>query len=322
MLSGYRHHKSIAGDRSLARHELPLCPLLATSEGRNWLGVRLDEYGSFHATEPEPMPPRNHHVVLIARGHSSYVFQKRLGQNYESAFKPGEMAMIPAGHETTYRGRLASHLRIALSTDILTEAVEQLGRAGTYARPQLQNVFRIEDQCVARLGDICSSELLQSAHPTQDILIESITMALLAHLLRSYGVSIQAHDGCSGSNAAAMRRVLDFMNQPLDDRISLSDLAAVSGISRFHLSRIFKKQFGISPIAYLERTRIERAKDLIQRADLSLAEVAQMVGFADQSHFTRRFKHYAGYTPGAFAREHARRQRPPKANGMDTNGGR
>lgn len=306
MLSGYRHHNFPVGDRCLARRELPDCPHLATSEGRNWLGVRLDEYGAFHATTPEPMPPRDHHVVLIARGHSSYVFQKRFGEVFESAFKPGDMMMIPAGNQTTFRGRLAPHLRIGLSVDILTEAVQQLGRSGTCARPQLKNVFRVEDQCVERLAGIYSSELLQVSHPTQDMLIEYITMALLAHLLRSYGVSIQAHDGSAGSNAAAMRRVMEFMNQPLDSRISLSELAAVSGISRFHLSRIFKKQFGMSPIAYLENTRIERAKALIQRADMSLAEVAQTVGFADQSHFTRRFKHYAGATPGAYAREHAR----------------
>ncbi len=307
MLLGSPHQKDAISGIGLARSQLPYCPRLATSEGRNWTGVLLDEYGPCHAAKAEPMPPRDHHVVLIARGHSSYIFQKRFGQTFESAFKPGDMMMVPAGHEATFRGRLPPHLRIALSVDLLTEAADQLGRAGTYARPQLEHVFRVQDPCVEHLGAIFSSELLQSAHPTQDILIESLTMALLVHLLRRYGVSTAAHGGFSGSNVAALRRALEFMNQPLDTRISLAELAAASGLSRFHLSRVFKQHFGLSPIAYLERARIERAKDLIQRSEMSLAEVAQTVGFADQSHFTRRFKHHAGHTPGAYAREHVRK---------------
>lgn len=304
---GYRSRKAAIGDISLARTQLPDCPHLATSEGRKWGDVRLDEYGPFHAAKAEPMPPRAYHVVLIARDHSSYVFQKRFGENFESSLKPGDMAMVPAGHETTYRGRLPSHLRIGLTVDIVTEAVEDLGRAGAYTHPNLSNVFRIQDQFIGRLGDIFSSELLRPAHPAQDVLVESASMALSVHLLRSYGVSTEVHGGFSGGNVAAIRRALEFMSQPLDTRISLSDVAAASGISRFHLSRIFKKQLGVSPIAYLERVRIERAMDLIQRDEMSLAEVAQTVGFADQSHFTRRFKHYVGQTPGAYARDQGRR---------------
>ncbi|MGY3451533.1 helix-turn-helix transcriptional regulator [Bradyrhizobium sp. USDA 4353] len=256
------------------------------------------------------MPPRDHHVVLIARDHSSYVLQQRAGQRFESACRPGDVSIIPAGHETMFRGRLPSHLRIGLSPDHLIEVADSLGRQGIFARPELKNVFRAQDPVLDRLGEIFSAELQRPSHPTQDLLMDSAVTALSAHLLRSYAAPTEANGELPGSNVAAIRRALEFMRQPLDTKITLAELADASGISRFHLSRIFKKQFGLSPIAYLERTRIERAKDLIQRAEMSLAEVAQTVGFADQSHFTRRFKHYTGYTPGAYSREHARKRLP------------
>lgn len=256
------------------------------------------------------MPPRDHHVVLIARDHSSYVLQQRAGQRFESACRPGDVSIVPAGHETVFRGRLPSHLRIGLSPDHLIEIADSLGRRGVYARPKLTNVFRTQDPVLNRLGEIFSAELRRPSHPTQDLLMESAVTALSAHLLRTHAAVTEAHGDLAGSNVAAIRRALEFMRQPLDTKITLAELANASGISRFHLSRIFKKHFGLSPIAYLERTRIERAKDLIQRAEMSLADVAQTVGFADQSHFTRRFKHYTGHTPGAYSRERARKRLP------------
>lgn len=313
MLTRYRHPEAAISSNHLARTELAWCSRLASSEGRSWGGVRVDEYGPFHAVKAEPMPPRDHHVVLIARDHSSCVVQERFGQSFESPFATGDMSMIPAGNEARFRGRLPSHLRIGLSAQTLCEAAEQLGRSGAYARPELANVFRTQDPFVERLGTIFSSELLRPAHPTQRILIESLVMALSLHLLRTYGASTGVQGGLVGGNVVAIRRALEIMNQPLDTKISLAELAEASGISRFHLSRIFKKHFGVSPIAYLERARIERAKDLIRQAEMSLAEVAQTVGFADQSHFTRRFKQYAGSTPGAFAREYARKRLPSQA---------
>jgi AraC family transcriptional regulator len=305
-----RHESDEICSIHLARAQLGDRPRLATSEGRDWDGIWLDEYGPFHATDAEPMPPRDHHVILIARGHSSYLFQQRLGQCVEGPIKPGDMSIVPAGCETIFRGRLPPHLSIGLSVDHLIEVAEELGRTGAYVRPEPANIFRTQDQLVERLGAIFSSELLRPPQPTQDLLIGSLTKTLSAHLLRSYGALSEPYGRVAGSNVAAIRRALEFMREPLDTRISLTDLADASGISRFHLTRLFKKQFGLSPIAYLERARIERAKNLIQRAEMSLAEVALTAGFADQSHFTRRFKRYVGHTPGAYAREHARKRLP------------
>ena len=88
-------------------------------------------------------------------------------------------------------------------------------------------------------------------------------------------------------------------------------MAGAAGLSRFHFGRIFKRQVGLSPARFVEHARIEQAKRLIADGRMPLAGVAQAVGFADQSHFTRRFRAQEGCTPAQFAREQVRRIVPP-----------
>jgi AraC family transcriptional regulator len=82
--------------------------------------------------------------------------------------------------------------------------------------------------------------------------------------------------------------------------ISLDDLAAEAGYSRFHFAHAFSEAMGLPPHRYLTLRRIERAKDLLRDTDLPLAEIALMVGFSSQSHFTHRFRTVVGETPRGF----------------------
>src|SRR5262249_21940724 len=74
-------------------------------------------------------------------------------------------------------------------------------------------------------------------------------------------------------------------------------------LSVAHFARGFKRTLGEPPNAYLTRLRLERARNLMLFSDLSLAEVARACGFADQAHFSRRFRQRTGQSPGAWRRE-------------------
>jgi AraC family transcriptional regulator len=63
----------------------------------------------------------------------------------------------------------------------------------------------------------------------------------------------------------------------------------------------------MTPARYVEQCRIEQAKSLIEVAEISLADIADRLGFSDQSHLTRRFKAIVGKTPAAYARANARK---------------
>ena len=83
----------------------------------------------------------------------------------------------------------------------------------------------------------------------------------------------------------------------------LADVSAAVGLSLSHFVRAFRRSTGVTPHAWLQRHRVELAKDLLRRRDYSLADIAVACGFANQSHFTRVFSRSVGMTPGAWRRE-------------------
>jgi AraC family transcriptional regulator len=103
-----------------------------------------------------------------------------------------------------------------------------------------------------------------------------------------------------GLPVRTLANVIDFINDHMSEPIGLNELASAAHLSRFHFTKLFKLSTGFSPMAYLEHSRIRRAQELIRMGDLQLAEIAVAMGFADQSHFTRRFRRHVGCTPGCF----------------------
>jgi AraC family transcriptional regulator len=101
---------------------------------------------------------------------------------------------------------------------------------------------------------------------------------------------------------AVLQKIDNYINDPLTATVNLNDLAALAGLSRCHFIRAFKATTTLTPMAYVERSRIERARLLVTDGQMRLAEIAHFIGFADQSHFTRRFKAHVGCTPGDYAR--------------------
>lgn len=77
-------------------------------------------------------------------------------------------------------------------------------------------------------------------------------------------------------------------------------MAAAAGFSRYHFAREFRVAFGETPGAYLTRRRVERAKDLLRHANLTVTEVCMVVGFTSLASFSRRFRELVGCSPSAF----------------------
>ena len=106
-----------------------------------------------------------------------------------------------------------------------------------------------------------------------------------------------------GLTALQLRRVKEFVDAQISNDITISDLAAVAGLSQFHFIRAFKASVGRSPYQYVLSERINVAKDMLSKADLSIADVALAVGFSDASQLNRVFRKLVGVTPTAFRRE-------------------
>lgn len=99
---------------------------------------------------------------------------------------------------------------------------------------------------------------------------------------------------------SAIRKALEYLEANCARNVSVTELSKLSPYGPSHFLRIFKEVTGLTPHAYLTQFRVELAIAQI-RSGKALVEVANMVGFSDQSHFTKRFKRIFGLPPGQYA---------------------
>src|SRR6476661_7773985 len=118
----------------------------------------------------------------------------------------------------------------------------------------------------------------------------SIDISTLPPATQAYG----------GLSPGAMRRVREYVEAHLGENIDLLMLAGVAGLSVHHFARQFKQSAGVTPHVYLTQKRVERAQEMLVQTNLSLAEIAFAVGFFDQGHLARHFRHMLGTTPREF----------------------
>jgi AraC family transcriptional regulator len=103
---------------------------------------------------------------------------------------------------------------------------------------------------------------------------------------------------------AILRRVKQYMEEHLQDKLSLDELAHETDYSRAHFLRMFRAATGKTPHQYLTERRIERAKNMLMEAKkISLIDVAARCGFSSQSHLARVFRKQVGATPSEFKRK-------------------
>jgi AraC family transcriptional regulator len=130
-----------------------------------------------------------------------------------------------------------------------------------------------------------------------------LTAAIELARLQFNGPGVRAPD--SGRLGTAQTKlVLEFIRENLHRDISLSDLAGLAGLSRFHFTRAFKRTTGLSPYQFILSTRVERAKSSLANSDKSMLEISQSLGFGNQGQFAAAFRKLAGTTPSQFRRAH------------------
>jgi AraC-like DNA-binding protein len=99
----------------------------------------------------------------------------------------------------------------------------------------------------------------------------------------------------------AVRRARAFLHDARAEKTNLDELAEHAGLDKFHLVRAFRTEVGVPPYEYLTQLRVSQARMLLQRGR-RVAEVAQAVGFYDESQLHRHFRRIVGVTPGVYAR--------------------
>jgi AraC-like DNA-binding protein len=158
-------------------------------------------------------------------------------------------------------------------------------KAGVLFNKNLAGLFRNAHRLLEqdRPGDIAARILLFDA---------------LARIIRGYSDPHQTVRALRPA-PSAIRLARDFIEAHYPENIPLDTLAGLAGLSPFHFVRVFQKETGLPPHAYLRQVRLRRAKEMLGRGE-SISSTAQGTGFVDQSHLNRWFKQHWGVTPGQY----------------------
>ena len=136
--------------------------------------------------------------------------------------------------------------------------------------------------------------------PAERLLTSSLAHEMLSHTLLS---QVGAREGLplkGGLATYQRRRLVEYIDQHLEDPISLGQLASLCALSEYHFARMFRQSLGLPPHQYLLARRLARAQTLLRSTALPLGEIALMCGFSSASHFTHRFRQAMGATPGDY----------------------
>ncbi len=154
-------------------------------------------------------------------------------------------------------------------------------------------------EAVSRNGKLANAIDAAFRHDLEPLAIDSLILQLADGLMDADPGS--RHGGCDARfDTAAVERARHFLDAETERVVRSAELESITGLTRYDLARQFKSLVGTSPYRYSLMRRLDVARRRI-RTGRSLADIAVASGFADQAHFTRKFKAAYGVTPARYA---------------------
>ncbi|MDD6479294.1 MAG: AraC family transcriptional regulator [Oscillospiraceae bacterium] len=130
-------------------------------------------------------------------------------------------------------------------------------------------------------------------------LVAAAQSNIISALLTEMAVSLAKRDSEFSKNHR-VQKLADFIRENCEKSLSLDNFMEMVHLSKYHLIRIFEKQIGMSPYKYLHLCRIERSISLLKNTELSISQIAGMVGYADSVVYIRHFKSFHKMTPAKY----------------------
>ena len=137
---------------------------------------------------------------------------------------------------------------------------------------------------------------MEMKQPGYEDVCQAFMEILIIRLMRSTGLSLPSETSVVSTNrqCAAVRRYIDLH---FKEALTLEQLAEEGHMNKFYLSHAFKREYGVSPINYMISRRIEESKYLLAETDLSMSQIAQLLGFSSLSYFSQVFHRTQSVSP-------------------------
>lgn len=272
-------------------------PILATSPG-TWSGFELEDL-RLPAGELPPQATLLQHVICTVTSQSpvDLHWRENAGARRQTV---GQSDLLIRSQQELVDFRWDRPLDVVIlgiSVETMRSVAADIPGA---ADCQLMPTFGGEDALLDRLM-LALREDLAAGCPTGRLLGESICTSIALRALQRYAVrDIRPKDYHRGLPGPRLRVVLEYIDANPGADLSIEQLAALSGMGRHYFRKLFRISTGVTVHEYVLQTRISRAIALLRRRELSIVEVALLVGFSSQSHLTAEFRRRLGITPAAY----------------------
>jgi transcriptional regulator, AraC family len=204
---------------------------------------------------------------------------------------------MPKGDESTWdiRGDL-SFVHLYCTDEHLRSVGEQIWDRSPASFTLQEKTFASDDKITAVYRQfLLENDWRQQAN---QLLLSSASTLLLTHLIQHYSTAQWRLPTVTGGLAPhLLRNLLAWIEENLDQPLTLSDLAAQVSLSEYHFARMFRQSMNLAPHQYVMQRRMSKAQNLICHGSQSLTEIAMRCGFSSASHFSHRVKSATGLTP-------------------------
>jgi AraC family transcriptional regulator len=276
-------------DQEIAAQTTSLSPWFTPLEGFGIarLGVRALPHRS------NPTLSLLKHVVLL-RSTPAEVELEIEGRRSRSTVMPGNLTVVPIGHNADGRYHTPGEvLYLSIEPYCLGHISQEMGRDCSI---KLLPVLESRDELLLQLANTLLDEL-QRGCEADKLYAGILAHAIVANLIRNFVSSGIREDRAYGPPSSALSKAVDYIHEHLGQRITLMDIALNARMSPSTLHVRFKKAMGKPLHKYVMEQRVRRVKELLATTKLPISEIADRVGFADQSHLTRVLYRHTGLTP-------------------------
>ena len=283
----------------------PRQPILS-SQKTTWQGIYLGHHRQPPHETPDYIPTQ--HTLSIHLGYSRDEEQWWGNGHFQRThFIHGDIGIYPANCPQKQRWKEEiEFIDVYLEPLLLSQIADQLNCS---ERVEILPHQTIRDPLIQQMGLALKAELESTPSPYgtappaagSQLYADSIAQTLAIHLLKRYSVQKTEISTCTGGlSRHKLKMAIAYIHEYLDQDLSLAVMAAVVQISPHYFASLFKQSTGLTPHQYVTVHRIELAKQLLSQPEGAIADIAQQVGFQNQSYFTTIFRKHTGVTPKVY----------------------
>lgn len=288
------------------RQKYPVSRLLASSLDRGWSTISVEVRSHAPGTIRSSTQPNVEVVIALEGSHGADVIRSRAGWSEKTCSTTGSVWLVPIGvgeEEITVTAPLPKALHLFLPPGQFSLLADQYNfvRSPAYSLPYIGG---FSDELIVQIGRSIFTELMAET-ATGRMFAETSSLMLAARLAHDYADANFIEAAGAGANRldnTRLRRVLDFVEEHVEDEITVGGLADLANLSAFHFTRMFTSAMGVSPARYVSSRRLKNAMAMLAIGKLPLSEIAHRSCFSSQASFNRAFRRATGVSPGEYRR--------------------